>query len=72
MIGTNEMKKCMADGLMHPVENFYKQKANKTGLDSYCKQCRNKYTNEYRRTHRTRMAELQRQYYQSKKQGGQR
>ena len=46
-----ETKKCSTCGEVKPINEFYKQKSHKDGLNSYCKCCMNKKIEEWRKKH---------------------
>jgi hypothetical protein len=46
-----DMKKCVQCGALKKLTQYYKYKRSKDGLQSRCKECMNKYTALYRRSH---------------------
>lgn len=62
-------KKCSKCGRFKVAStvNFYKQKAGKYGLRGECKECKNKYREEYYQDNKNKSSEYNKQYYQDNK-----
>ena len=60
------MKKCSKCGrwLVASTVNFYKNKASKCGLESYCKECKKGYDKQWQQANGDRKAENNKQYYE--------
>ena len=63
------MKKCSKCGcwLVANTVNFHRMKAGKYGLNSKCKECRNKDNKQYHKANREKIAERQKQYRDNNK-----
>ena len=57
-----ETKKCSKCGEVKPINEFYKQKSHKDGLNSYCKCCMNKKIEEWRKKHSKEYKEIKKKY----------
>ena len=57
-----ETKKCSKCGEVKPINEFYKQKSCKDGLNSYCKCCMNKKVEEWRKKHPKERIKHQKKY----------
>ena len=60
------MKKCSKCGkwLVASTVNFHKHKGYRYGLNSICKECKNKYNNQWREANRDKIIEINKQYYE--------
>lgn len=59
------MKKCYKCQELKEIYEFTKNRSNKDGLDCYCKVCRRKASQDYRAANPKKIAEANRDYYQS-------
>jgi hypothetical protein len=57
-----ETKKCSKCGEVKPINEFYKHKMQKDGLNSQCKCCVNKTNEEYRKKHPKERRKYQKKY----------
>ena len=55
-------KKCGKCGRELPVDNFSKDKTKKDGLQSWCRECKNKHNKTYKQTHRQYLNQYRNQY----------
>jgi len=62
-----QTKVCTACHKEKPISEFYKQKEGKFGVTSVCKDCKNKRTIEWQKTHRENCRKAQNKYRKSHK-----
>ena len=68
------MKVCPKCKIEKPVEEFYRNRSSKDGLQTYCKSCGGKRSVEYYETHKEQRRECYRKYRETHKEqrrGGQ-
>lgn len=62
-----ETKICSNCNQEKPISEFPKCKRNKDGLDTHCKDCRNKKNKAYREKNKEKVKEARKRYYESNK-----
>lgn len=62
-----ETKICSNYKQEKPISEFPKCKRNKDGLDTHCKDCRNKKNKAYREKNKEKVKEARKRYYESNK-----
>ena len=62
-------KPCNHCGDTKPLSEFYKNKNNKSGIDSWCKACRRKYKRQHRARNYERILHRTRELYRAKRDG---
>jgi len=55
-------KICTKCRIEKPITEFHKRKRNKDGLDTWCKECKQKYAKEYRQINSIKLKESKREY----------
>jgi 5-methylcytosine-specific restriction endonuclease McrA len=60
-------KQCTKCNEVKSIDQFYKSKKDKYGVNSYCKECSNKYHKEYRNNNKDKLTKYQKEYYDNNK-----
>jgi len=60
-------KTCSKCGEVKPLDDFYKNKANKDGASCWCKTCKNEYSKQYFRENPNKIRHIKKKYHHSLK-----